>query len=105
MDRCPDLLAHALRLIGENTWKDASGIRTIDEAIEFEALREQAALLVKALEERCAGSDGERKEAYGGLLTKARGLLLEQKGQALQTTNLATQLGKIIASQDGFRQN
>ena len=55
MDRCPDLLAHALRLVGENTWKDASGIRTIDEAIEFEALGEQAALLVRALEERCTG--------------------------------------------------
>ena len=63
----------------------------------------RANLLVKTLEERCAGTGGERKEAYGGLLGKARGLLLEHKGQSLRTTAAATQLGKVISSQETLR--
>ena len=82
-EKHPDLLTRALQIVGGNKWRDDNGARTIDEPVDFDVLGERANLRVKTLEERCAGTGGERKEAYGGLLGKARGLLLEHKGQSL----------------------
>jgi hypothetical protein len=102
-ETCPDLLARALHIVGTTTWRDASGVRTIDDAVDFEVLGEQANLLVKTLEERCLEAEGDHKEAYKGLLVKGRSLLLDHKGQAMQTTSQATLLGKTIALQDTLR--
>ena len=104
-EKYPDLLTRALQVIGGNKWRDDNGVRTIDEAVDFEVLGERATWLVKTLEERCTGTGGERKEAYGGLLGKARGFLLEHKGQSLITTAAATHLGKLIGSQEALRTN